>query len=88
MDVVNQGMNGYNSRWGVAALPFMLEEMLGPAVYSVNDAVADKSTEKESRAQEQQTKKSESNQGCLNDEQEHHQLLKIKNRNIHNAHFS
>ena len=57
-------MNGYNSRWGMAALPFMLEEMLGPAVYSVNDAVADESIEKESRAQEQQTKNSDSNKGC------------------------
>ena len=62
-------MNGYNSRWGMAAIPFMLEEMLGPVAYSVNDAVADESIEKESRPREQQTNKSDSNEGCLNDEQ-------------------
>eukprot|EP00579_Thalassiosira_antarctica_P026017 CAMPEP_0202014562 /NCGR_PEP_ID=MMETSP0905-20130828/29505_1 /ASSEMBLY_ACC=CAM_ASM_000554 /TAXON_ID=420261 /ORGANISM="Thalassiosira antarctica, Strain CCMP982" /LENGTH=339 /DNA_ID=CAMNT_0048574491 /DNA_START=129 /DNA_END=1144 /DNA_ORIENTATION=- len=70
MDVVNRGMNGYNSRWGMAALPLILEEMLGPAAYSANDAVADESIEKESRPhQEQQTKNSDSNEECLNDEQ-------------------
>ena len=25
-------MNGYNSKWGLAALPLILEEILGPAV--------------------------------------------------------
>jgi lysophospholipase L1-like esterase len=30
MDVINRGMNGYNSRWGLAALPLILEEILGP----------------------------------------------------------
>jgi len=29
-DVANRGMNGYNSRWGLAALPLILEEMMGP----------------------------------------------------------
>jgi lysophospholipase L1-like esterase len=29
MDVINRGMNGYNSRWGLAALPLILEEILG-----------------------------------------------------------
>ena len=31
MDVMNRGMNGYNSRWGAAVLPLILEEILGPA---------------------------------------------------------
>lgn len=30
MDVLNRGMNGYNSRWGLAALPLILDEILGP----------------------------------------------------------
>eukprot|EP00956_Cyclotella_meneghiniana_P032584 scaffold90174_cov65-Cyclotella_meneghiniana.AAC.4 len=29
VDVINRGMNGYNSRWGKAALPFILQEILG-----------------------------------------------------------
>jgi lysophospholipase L1-like esterase len=28
--VINRGMNGYNSRWGAAVLPLILEEILGP----------------------------------------------------------
>lgn len=35
LDVVNRGMNGYNSRWGVAVLPLILEEILGPAASPV-----------------------------------------------------
>ncbi|KAL7546404.1 hypothetical protein ACHAWF_009743 [Thalassiosira exigua] len=34
VDVVNRGMNGYNSRWGMAALPLVLEEIIGPALES------------------------------------------------------
>ncbi|KAL7469350.1 hypothetical protein ACHAXS_009608 [Conticribra weissflogii] len=30
VDVINRGMNGYNSRWGLACLPLILEEILGP----------------------------------------------------------
>ena len=32
MDVINRGMNGYNSRWGLAALPLILEEIMGQPV--------------------------------------------------------
>ncbi|KAL7534013.1 hypothetical protein ACHAXR_005583, partial [Thalassiosira sp. AJA248-18] len=40
VDVVNRGMNGYNSRWGAAALPLILEEILGPAsAFSLHDEV-------------------------------------------------
>lgn len=31
VDVINRGMNGYNSRWGLACLPLILEELLGPS---------------------------------------------------------
>lgn len=31
LDVLNRGMNGYNSRWGLACLPLILEEILGGA---------------------------------------------------------
>ncbi len=33
MDVINRGMNGYNSRWGLAALPLILEEIMGPSAH-------------------------------------------------------
>ena len=29
LDVINRGMNGYNSQWGMAALPLILEDILG-----------------------------------------------------------
>jgi len=32
LDVLNRGMNGYNSQWGLAALPLILEDILGPSV--------------------------------------------------------
>jgi len=32
--VINRGMNGYNSRWGLACLPLILEEILGPSDYN------------------------------------------------------
>jgi len=32
LDVINRGMNGYNSQWGLAALPLILEDILGPSV--------------------------------------------------------
>lgn len=38
LDVVNRGMNGYNSRWGLAALPLILEEILGPEMSLLDDA--------------------------------------------------
>ena len=31
MDVINRGFNGYNSRLGLACLPFILEEIMGPS---------------------------------------------------------
>eukprot|EP00585_Thalassiosira_rotula_P002659 CAMPEP_0196140266 /NCGR_PEP_ID=MMETSP0910-20130528/7235_1 /TAXON_ID=49265 /ORGANISM="Thalassiosira rotula, Strain GSO102" /LENGTH=353 /DNA_ID=CAMNT_0041401099 /DNA_START=214 /DNA_END=1271 /DNA_ORIENTATION=- len=39
MDVVNRGMNGYNSRWGMAALPLILEEILGPSSEASSDGI-------------------------------------------------
>lgn len=35
LDVVNRGMNGYNSRWGAAVLPLILDEILGPTASPV-----------------------------------------------------
>jgi len=32
LDVINRGLNGYNSQWGLAALPLILEDILGPSV--------------------------------------------------------
>lgn len=49
MDVVNRGMNGYTSRWGAAALPLILEEMLGPAAAVAANGAGDECTEEESR---------------------------------------
>lgn len=31
MDVINRGLGGYNSHWGLAVLPLILEELLGPS---------------------------------------------------------
>ena len=33
--MVNRGMNGYNSRWGAAVLPLILDEILGPTASPV-----------------------------------------------------
>ena len=32
LDVINRGLNGYNSQWGLAALPLILEDILGPSI--------------------------------------------------------
>jgi len=36
LDVINRGLNGYNTQWGLAALPLILEDILGPSV-SIED---------------------------------------------------
>jgi lysophospholipase L1-like esterase len=35
-------MNGYNTRWGKACLPLILEEILGPSAWSVDDGLVEK----------------------------------------------
>lgn len=48
LDVVNRGLSGYNTRWGAAALPLILEETLGSAASSV--AVDGQCTEPDSES--------------------------------------
>eukprot|EP00580_Thalassiosira_gravida_P003689 CAMPEP_0201607016 /NCGR_PEP_ID=MMETSP0492-20130828/6281_1 /ASSEMBLY_ACC=CAM_ASM_000837 /TAXON_ID=420259 /ORGANISM="Thalassiosira gravida, Strain GMp14c1" /LENGTH=359 /DNA_ID=CAMNT_0048071541 /DNA_START=201 /DNA_END=1280 /DNA_ORIENTATION=- len=88
MDVVNRGMNGYNSRWGMAALPLILEEILGPSAASSdgNDAAGDECAKGGSMPQEKKRHRTDSPNidDCSNDEritttaakqapQQHHQ---------------
>ena len=47
MDVINRGMNGYNSRWGLAALPLILEEILGAPSHQDDTVVSDECLEKD-----------------------------------------
>ena len=42
-DVLNRGMNGYNSRWGLAALPLILEDIVGPSVPAAESLLDDRS---------------------------------------------
>ncbi|KAL3779577.1 hypothetical protein HJC23_005089 [Cyclotella cryptica] len=40
LDVLNRGLNGYNTRWGKECLPLILGEILGPSASSVGDRSA------------------------------------------------
>lgn len=64
---MNRGMNGYNSRWGMAALPLILEEILGPAApaFSGNDAAGNESNESGPPRKQRRV----SSEECRNDEQ-------------------
>jgi len=66
MDVVNRGMNGYNSRWGMAALPLILEEILGPSSSSFDgiDDAGDECAWEETMHQKKKRQRTD----CPNDE--------------------
>jgi lysophospholipase L1-like esterase len=51
MDVINRGMNGYNSRWGLAALPLILEEIMGPSFAEAGGCLANEESTKNSEVE-------------------------------------
>ncbi|KAL7516209.1 hypothetical protein ACHAWX_001249 [Stephanocyclus meneghinianus] len=64
LDVVNRGMNGYNTRWGKACLPLILEEILGPSDWNVGDGL-EQNGRGQSNSIEQNDRNSASS--CAND---------------------
>ena len=64
MDVINRGLGGYNTHWGLAVLPLILEELLGPSISAQqvdnhtisnnNDDVGGQCQQQEEEVQQQQ----------------------------------
>ena len=79
LDVINRGMNGYNSKWGLAALPLILEEILGPAVSIIDgdDECIAKDTEDDEQKQKECTRDAQQQTSATLKEQVHPQYTFI-----------
>ena len=69
VDVINRGLGGYNTHWGLAVLPLILEELIGPStaaqqvdnhtISNNNDDVGGQCQKQEEEVQQQQQQQQE-----------------------------